>query len=142
MAISVHMIDRGIATEMISVDSTLRRKIRMTRNASAAPWTDSCQRLSIDWRMYVDWSKISPIFTPGGTRSSFGRMARTPSTTSIVFAAGCLLTRRYTARSPSTRTMLVCCSDESSTYPRSRTRTGTSPTLRTTMSSMGLTSWN
>src|SRR5262249_28033123 len=79
IAISVHMNDRGMATEIITVESTLRRKIKMTRNASAAPWTDSCQRLSIDWRMYVDWSKINPTFTPGGTRSSLGRRFRTPS---------------------------------------------------------------
>jgi len=51
IAISVHMIERGMAIEMMSVDSTLRRKMRITRNASAAPWIDSCHRLSIDWRM-------------------------------------------------------------------------------------------
>ncbi len=51
MAIRVHMIESGIAMEMITVDRTLRRKMRITRNASAAPWTDSCQRLSIDCRM-------------------------------------------------------------------------------------------
>ena len=51
IAMSVHRIDRGIATEMMTVETTLRRKMRMTRNASSPPWTDSCQRLSIDCRM-------------------------------------------------------------------------------------------
>ncbi len=85
-----------------------------------------------------------PTLTPGGTPRSFGISSFTESTTPTVFAPGCLFTRMNTARSPSTRTTAVCVSCESMTYPRSFTWTGTAfaPTLRTTMSSIGFTSWN
>ncbi len=44
-------IESGIAMEMISVEVSERRKTRITRKASAEPWSASCQRLSIAWRM-------------------------------------------------------------------------------------------
>ena len=115
IAISVHRIDSGIATKMMAVETKLRRNRRITRNASRAPWSDSCQRLLIDCRMYVDWSNVSPTETPGGTPVSCGTRAFTASTTSMVLAEGCLFTRRYTARSPLTRTTLDCVSWESDT---------------------------
>ncbi len=73
-----------------------------------------------------------------------GTSARTWSTTATVFAPGCLLTRMKTPRVPSIRTMAVCVSCESTTYPRSLTWIGTplAPVLRTTMSSIGRTSRN
>jgi hypothetical protein len=75
---------------------------------------------------------------------SLGISPFTWSTTAAVFAPGCLLTRRNTARSPLTRTIAVCFSAESSTEPRSFTWIGTplGPLLRTTMSCIGWTILN
>jgi hypothetical protein len=70
--------------------------------------------------------------------------AFTWSTTVTVFAPGCLVTRRNTDRSPSTRTIAVCVSFESATVPTSFTWMGTpvAPVFLTTMSSIGATSLN
>ena len=142
MATSVSSSDSGMAMEMMTVETKERRKIRMTRKARMEPTVASCQRLWMDWRMYVDWSKVRLTLTPGGTPSRPGTVRRTASTTSTVLAPGCLFTRRYTARSPLTRTMDCWVSAESSTRPRSRTRTGLPSTRRTTMSSIGSTTEN
>ncbi len=40
-----------MAIEMMMVDVSERRKIRMIRNAKTEPWTASCQRLEMAWRM-------------------------------------------------------------------------------------------
>ena len=44
-------IESGMATEMMRVEVSERRKIRITRNARTEPCRASCQRLSIAWRM-------------------------------------------------------------------------------------------
>jgi len=51
MAMKVPRREMGMATKMMRVETRLRRKRRMTRKASAAPWMASCQRLRMDWRM-------------------------------------------------------------------------------------------
>jgi hypothetical protein len=51
MQMNVSRMESGIAIEMISVEVSERRKIRMTRKASAEPWRASCQRLWIACRM-------------------------------------------------------------------------------------------
>ena len=47
----VTMIERGMATEMISVLVRFRRKIKMTAAASSDPCSACSMRLLIDWRM-------------------------------------------------------------------------------------------
>jgi hypothetical protein len=79
---------------MITVETNERRKTRMTRNASKDPKAASCQRFSIDCRMYVDWSRLMLTVTPGGMPRSFGMAALTASTMSTVLPPGCLFTRR------------------------------------------------
>ncbi len=56
-----------MAMEMMTVETKERRNIRMTRKARTEPTDASCQRLWIDWRMYVDWSKVRLTWTPEGT---------------------------------------------------------------------------
>src|SRR5712691_5062232 len=51
MAMRVKRRDRGMAIEMMMVDTKERRKIRMTRKARMEPMAASCQRLSMDWRI-------------------------------------------------------------------------------------------
>ena len=70
-------IDSGMAIEMMIVEVSERRKIRMTRKLSTAPWRTSCHRLSMAWRMYTDWSSVMPTLTPAGIPISFGTSART-----------------------------------------------------------------
>ncbi len=51
MTMNESRIERGMAIEMMRVEVSERRKIRMTRKARAEPWRASCQRLSMAWRM-------------------------------------------------------------------------------------------
>ncbi len=51
MTMNESRIESGMATEMMRVEVSERRKIRMTMKASAEPWMASCQRLSMAWRM-------------------------------------------------------------------------------------------
>jgi hypothetical protein len=51
MQMNESRIESGIAIEMMMVDVSERRKIKMMMNANAEPWIASCQRLWIAWRM-------------------------------------------------------------------------------------------
>ena len=94
MATMVRSSDSGMAMPMMKVETRELRKSRMTRKARTEPMAASCQRFSIDCRMYVDWSRLRRTSTPGGSPRSLGMVALTASTTSTVLAPGCLFTRR------------------------------------------------
>ena len=92
---NVAMIDSGMATAMMPVARRLTRKIRITSTASSPPHAASCSSALTAERMYLRLiERDRQAARWAARRAACGSAARIASTTAMVFAPGCLSTRR------------------------------------------------
>ncbi len=103
---NVARIASGIDTPMMNVLRSDLRNSSTTNIASSAPPSAASRTDASASRMNPDWSKVTACLMSSGMKPLVSRrlMARsTPSTTSTVFASGCLRIETRTACAPSSR---------------------------------------
>ena len=133
--VKVATMEVGMAREAMSTERTLRMKRNTTSEASTLPKNRCSSRESMEALMKTDWSRMMPEGTPGG--SVFSIWASFPLMVSMILTVlvpDCRRTSRVTACLPSSMFQVRGSAKLSSTRPRSLTRMGVPPTLRTMMS--------
>ena len=139
-SVKVATIEVGMAREAITTERTLRMNRNTIKDASTLPKKRCSSRDAMDALMKTDWSRMMRSDTPGGRPL--------PISASLALMVSMILTvlvpdwrrmSRVTACLPSSMFQVRGSAKLSSTRPRSLTRMGVPPTLRTMISPNWLT---